>query len=115
MTRWTIEDELTAFLAAHTSGIIFKHSTRCPISAAALQELEAFEREEPRAAAFLVLVIESRPLSDAISGKLGIPHASPQALLVRDGAVAWHANHWEISKEALSKAWRGHAAAVNDA
>ena len=109
MTRWTNEEELDAFIASRSAGIILKHSTRCSISSEALKELEAFEREDPAVPAFLVLVIESRPLSSAIAQKLGIPHASPQALLVRDGAVVWHATHWEITRDALQAAWKSPA------
>jgi bacillithiol system protein YtxJ len=107
MIRWTLEEELDAFLASRATGFILKHSTRCPISAAALEEVEAFSRDEPEVPVFLVLVIESRLLSNAVSEKFGVQHESPQAILVRDGAVAWHASHGGITRGEMAGAWRG--------
>ncbi len=107
MIRWTKEEELDAFLASRRAGFILKHSTRCPVSAAALEEVEAFSRDEPAVPVFLVLVIESRPLSNAVSVKFRIQHESPQAILVRDGAVVWHASHGGIRREEMAGAWKG--------
>lgn len=106
MIEWTKKEELDAFLGSRGTGFILKHSTRCSISAEALKEFEAFERAEPAAPSIFVLVIESRPVSDAISKKLEIPHASPQAILVRDGTATWQASHWEITRKTLESAWK---------
>tara|TARA_R100001143_G_scaffold63545_1_gene71613 strand:+ start:18170 stop:18415 length:246 start_codon:yes stop_codon:yes gene_type:complete len=38
----------------------------------------------------------SRPLSDFVSEKTGIKHESPQAILLQNGDVIWHASHSSI-------------------
>ncbi len=90
--------------------IIFKHSTTCPISAAAFHAYESFLEEYDRMnnaheIDFSALkVIESRPVSLYLAKKLGVAHKSPQILLLKDGEVLWHESHWQITKEAIKKA-----------
>lgn len=49
-------------------------------------------------------VIGARPLSRAIAAELGVRHESPQAIrLAPDLAVAWHASHGDVTREALEK------------
>ncbi len=88
--------------------LIFKHSTKCPISAAAYRAfhaaIEGGELGAVRPA--LVRVIEERPVSQAIAARLGVQHESPQALLVRDGRVVWEASHYDITRDALRAAVR---------
>jgi len=89
-----------------TPVFIFKHSTRCPMSAAALAEFTSFLQERPdlSARAARVLVIENRPVSQWLAQRLNVPHASPQVLLVVGGSVAWHASHDDIGRAALESA-----------
>ncbi len=97
------ETELAAALresAAHPV-LLFKHSTRCGISARAKMEVDRFAQEMPDADCRLVLVVEQRPLAQAIAQQTGIPHQSPQALLLRRGAVIWHAAHYAITAAEL--------------
>ena len=84
---------------------LLKHSTRCPISAAASEQFRRFAEILPDVACWQVLVIEQRPLSLAIAQETGIPHASPQALLFVDGNVVWHASHYEITTRAMQEAY----------
>jgi len=107
ITEWTRQEEIDSFLAKRGTGLILKHSTRCPISAAAFKELEGFVNSETGVPVYLIRVIESRSVSNEISARLGIQHQSPQAILVRDGAVAWTASHGSITRDALAQAWRG--------
>lgn len=51
-----------------------------------------------------VRVIEERPVSLAFAEKVGARHASPQAVLVKDGKAVWHDSHWNITVEALKSA-----------
>jgi bacillithiol system protein YtxJ len=88
--------------------LVFKHSTRCPVSAHAAQQVAAFEKswgDKPGTLA-RVLVVEQRPVSLWLSERLATPHASPQALVVSGGAVAWVASHFGITQEALAKAMK---------
>ena len=105
--KWTEVDEFDGFLEGKGTGIILKHSTRCPISAAAYREFEIFVNAGTDVPAYLVLVVENRPVSRLIAEKLEVEHASPQVILLRDGSVAWHASHWNISRTALENAWSG--------
>ena len=100
--------ELDALLEASAAGpqLVFKHSTTCPISAAAHRQVAAYlgDRGDDATPVLLVKVIESRPLSNEIAARLGVTHQSPQAILVKDGAAVWNASHGAISASALRSA-----------
>ena len=84
--------------------VLFKHSTRCPISAAADQEYRAFAKGHPDAAVFTHLdLIAHRDVSNAIAERLGVRHESPQAIIVTGGKVGGVLNHDEITSEELEK------------
>ena len=112
--------DFEAFLARKERALIFKHSTQCSTSAVADQEFEDFAGEVGSAGAggpgkspvpiYRVLVIEERPVSDAIARLLGIAHKSPQAILVENGAAVWTASHRAITAGALRKAWEAEPA-----
>ena len=85
--------------------LLLKHSTTCPISAAARRAVVQFSEQMPEAACHEVLVIEQRPLSRWIAEETGVAHASPQVLLFADGGVRWHAAHWNITLPALQSAY----------
>lgn len=82
---------------------IFKHSTTCPISAEAFDEYAKYLHKHPNAdiTHAHVLVIESRPVSNAIAESLSLKHESPQAIYIKDGKIAWHTSHWRITEQAL--------------
>jgi bacillithiol system protein YtxJ len=82
---------------------IFKHSTACPISAAAHRRVSQYleTRESGGAPFYLVKVIESRPVSNLIAEELGVKHQSPQLILVRAGKAVWNVSHAAISAEAI--------------
>lgn len=46
----------------------------------------------------------SRALSTFVSDKTGIKHESPQAILLQDGIVIWHASHSAIKIDAILNA-----------
>src|SRR5689334_12001777 len=81
--------------------LIFKHSTQCAISAEAYQEFTSVADAAEGLVCATVLVVEHRQVSDAIAKRLGIRHQSPQALLIQNGQVVWHASHWSITTDAL--------------
>ena len=89
--------------------LIFKHSTQCSISTQVHEEFADFAEGFRSLACGVVLVIENRRLSDAIAGRFGIRHESPQALLIKDGRVVWHASHWSITSDSLSDALKSYA------
>ena len=84
--------------------LVFKHSNRCPVSAAAFGEYEAFVAAHPSAPTAWIDVISERPWSQHVAAATGVAHESPQALLVRGGRVVWHASHDAITRDSLASA-----------
>jgi bacillithiol system protein YtxJ len=84
--------------------LVFKHSLICPVSARAFAEYEAFAAARPDVPTAWIDVIGERPWSRRVAEATGVTHQSPQALLVRDGRVAWHASHGAILRQALEDA-----------
>ena len=85
------------------SAIFFKHSTRCPLSAAAYREVETFQKANPNMLLYVIHVIEERSLSQYVEQKTGVPHQSPQIIVLRQGGVVWQASHFEITSDALTE------------
>ncbi len=56
----------------------------------------------------MVKVIESRPLSLWLAERLQVKHASPQIMIVKNGAVVWHASHGSIRVPTLVDALAQH-------
>jgi len=84
--------------------VIFKHSTSCPISAAAYEQMATLEGEVA-----LVVVQGAREVSREIALSTGINHESPQVIVLRNGKPVWHTSHWDITKEAVAGALREYA------
>jgi bacillithiol system protein YtxJ len=84
----------------------FKHSLTCPISAGAWSEFRRFaEDQDGNGAVFALIEVQTaRPVSNALAERLGVRHQSPQAILLRDSRVAWHASHYDIDLNALQSA-----------
>ncbi|HUC92734.1 MAG TPA: bacillithiol system redox-active protein YtxJ [Paenibacillus sp.] len=86
------------------SQLILKHSTRCPVSASALEEYDSYLAGKPNADAdyYLVKVIEARPVSNQIAEDLGVTHASPQIILFKDGKPVWNTSHWSVTRKHIT-------------
>lgn len=80
--------------------VLFKHSTTCPISAHAHREMERFTEADVN----LVIVQRARDLSGEIERRTGVRHESPQAMVLRAGAVVWNASHYDVTAEAVKEA-----------
>lgn len=80
--------------------VLFKHSTRCPISSMAKKLTENRWNHEGIAPYFLDL-IAYRDVSNAIADALGIEHESPQLLLVKRGRATQVQSHHSIDPAAL--------------
>ena len=81
--------------------VIFKHSLTCPISSAAYEEMSRYEGEVS-----LIEVQVSRQLSSEIENQLGVPHESPQVIVLSKGQAAWDASHFKITAESVAEAVR---------
>lgn len=78
--------------------LIFKHSTRCEISAIAKYRLEdhwAFNPDELET--YYLDVISSRPVSQQVAEVFQVHHESPQILIIVDGACIFDASHLDIT------------------
>ena len=84
--------------------LLFKHSPICPVSARAMAEYEKFVAEHRDVATGWIDVIDQREWSQWVAAETGVAHASPQALLVRAGAVVWSASHFDITAAGLAAA-----------
>lgn len=86
----------------HLPVIIFKHSTRCSISIMAKSRLERewiFNENEVKT--YYLDLITYRMVSNAIEEQFGIEHQSPQLILFKNGAVAYHNSHSGITVDDL--------------
>ena len=75
--------------------LLFKHSRTCGISAGVMsQEMAGVE-----APVNLILVQDDRHISNEIAARTGIRHESPQAIVLKDGEVVYHASHFDITAD----------------
>jgi len=79
--------------------LIFKHSTTCPISAAAYNQMRGLGSEVP-----IVVVQQNRDVSREVEARTGVRHESPQALVLRDGRAVWTATHFDVTADAVRRA-----------
>lgn len=99
---WHLPDrpeEVDALVAASSRRpqMIFKYSDRCHVSYRARMRLEAsLEEIAKRADPHLVDVIRSRGVALHVTATLGVPHASPQVILIEGGRAIWTASHGGI-------------------
>ncbi|MFI5203304.1 MAG: bacillithiol system redox-active protein YtxJ [Flavobacteriales bacterium] len=81
--------------------LVFKHSTRCSISRAALDRIERNWKPEDdqKAVCVYVHVIEERKLSNEVAAYFAVTHESPQVLLIKNGKCVYHASHGDVRYE----------------
>jgi len=80
--------------------VIFKHSTRCSISAVALQRLQKVSQPLDIDFYFLDL-LAYRSLSNKIAEVFRVPHESPQVLVIKDGECVYDESHMGISMHGI--------------
>jgi thioredoxin 1 len=107
VTELRTPEDVEAMLAASHDGpvVLLKHSVACAASArgeAALARLEA-PGDPPR---YVVVVQRARAASNYLAGRLGVRHETPQALVIRNGAVVLHLSHGAIRTDRLRDAAR---------
>lgn len=82
--------------------VIFKHSTRCSVSAMAKNRLE--KSTEPENADFHFLdLIRYRTLSNQIADDLHVRHESPQVIILKDGRPVYNESHSAIYMDEIEK------------
>jgi bacillithiol system protein YtxJ len=102
MKQMTSKQDVDDALGQDTA-ILFKHSTRCPISAAARAEMERYLELNPDAPVYTVDVNDDSETSRYLAEKTGIEHQSPQVIIARGGQPAWHANHFDVRADDLQR------------
>lgn len=83
--------------------VLFKHSSACPVSWAAHAQMTRFLKANPGTPVRLVSVLKDRPLSQRIAAATGIPHESPQVIVLRRGEAVASASHGEITEQTLNE------------
>lgn len=90
-------------LSEHQPVLIFKHSTRCSISATALGRLERSWKEEDmrEIKPFYLDLLSYRLISNSIAEQFGVYHQSPQALIIHKGKCVYNSSHFDITYQDL--------------
>ncbi len=90
---------------SHTAPVlVFKHDPFCAISAAAHRQLEQLAQDVPT-----IDVAHNNDVAQDFAARTGVKHASPQAILLRNGQAVWSASHFAITADAVIAASREHA------
>ncbi|MBC8410721.1 MAG: bacillithiol system redox-active protein YtxJ [Rhodobacteraceae bacterium] len=82
--------------------LFFKHSTRCSISAMALNRFGR-EWDNEQAQPYLLDLLNYREISDQITDEFGVEHQSPQVLLIKNGICVYNASHNLISASIINE------------
>jgi bacillithiol system protein YtxJ len=100
-------EQLLAISQSKDYGVILKHNTTCSISKGVLGRLQA--AVIPQVDSIYVLdLLAQRDLSNEVAGRFGVPHQSPQILLIRDGRCTYHEWGFDISAEEVSRVIGSH-------
>lgn len=86
---------------AEPLAVLYKHSPLCGLSEMAAREVRSFMAANPAIPVYIVDVIRHRPASQEVERRLAVRHESPQAFVLREGAVAWHGSHRAVTASAL--------------
>ncbi|MBZ5202822.1 bacillithiol system redox-active protein YtxJ [Planomicrobium chinense] len=82
---------------------LFKHSSTCPVSAAAWNEFNEYCSLHPNQLFLFLVVQEDRELSNNIEALTQIKHESPQLFHFSNQSVDWHASHGDITSKAMQE------------
>ncbi|MGZ8846118.1 MAG: bacillithiol system redox-active protein YtxJ [Pyrinomonadaceae bacterium] len=96
----SIDDKaaLDRFLAEANGSpvVIMKHSNTCGVSSRAYRAMTSFEGQVG-----LVVVQEARDVSEEVVRRTGVPHETPQVLILRDDKVLFTASHFDVKAETI--------------
>ncbi len=100
-TPLTVPEEVEQLVAqsAQHPVIMFKHDTSCHISRAAYGEMQQITQDVA-----IIDVAREKDLSHDIAERVGVQHASPQVLVIRDGHAVWSASQYDITHDAVAQA-----------
>lgn len=81
--------------------LIFKHSTRCPVSSMALKKLEREWDMQREIVPHFLDLLSYRQVSAYVETVTGIQHESPQAIVLFQRKVIYHNSHQFIDLRSL--------------
>ncbi|MBI1767826.1 MAG: bacillithiol system redox-active protein YtxJ [Bacteroidetes bacterium] len=86
--------------------LIFKHSTQCSISRAALDRLERNWQPEnaKRVKTYFLDLLSHRKVSNRVADYFNVEHESPQVLLLEDGKPTLVRSHLSIGFDEIHQA-----------
>jgi bacillithiol system protein YtxJ len=91
-------DKLIKF-SAEAPVLIYKHSATCGISDYVYDDVAMVDSDIN-----VVVVQTARPVSDEIAARTGIRHASPQAIVLKNGKAIYSASHYDITADDIAEA-----------
>ncbi|HEX2534978.1 MAG TPA: bacillithiol system redox-active protein YtxJ [Chitinophagaceae bacterium] len=100
------KEQLQEIQSATGYSAVFKHNTTCPISKGVYRKLQQEEVIPGVDTVYYLDLHAHRDLSDEVASQYGIPHESPQILLIRNGQCTYHQWGYDISAEAVGEAAR---------
>jgi bacillithiol system protein YtxJ len=83
--------------------VVYKHSPICPTSGMAYEEIRSLKRLQQDVPVYLIDVVHSRPLSRYLAERVGVVHASPQAIILRSGVPAWYGSHFDLRADTMAE------------
>lgn len=85
--------------------LIFKHSTRCSISASAKDRLERKwdDTQANGIVPYYLDLLNYRSVSNKIAEEFGVMHQSPQVLLIRNGKAIFNTSHMAINFDEIKQ------------
>ena len=100
-TNLTSAEQVDTIKANSGYSIIFKHSTRCPISMMAKRKFELDEKlfDVNVTPLYFLDLIKFREISAKVAEIFNVHHESPQLLLIKDGECILDQSHSAISAE----------------
>jgi len=100
----TEQAQLEELAASNQPFLVFKHSTRCPVSSMAKRSVEYdFDLLPEGLTLYYLDLIQFRTLSNYVAEKWQVRHESPQLLLLQGDSCLYYASHQDIElKDVLS-------------
>lgn len=96
-------EELQGLCSKGERVLILKHNNQCPISKGVLSRLEVEEAGDP-AKVHVIDLHAHRELSNEVASRYGVPHQSPQLLVIQQDRCTYHQWGYDISgREALKE------------
>lgn len=78
--------------------MVFKHSTRCPVSSMAKKMLEnGWDHKDADVSSYYLDLIRFRNVSNYIATKSQVMHQSPQMIVFKNEEVIHHSSHHQIN------------------